>query len=121
LSPTTFMSCPMDPSQARLWFLNLWNLNIVPHILDAVTEGLQTLGRRGAWENPLTSIQENWPWSLQDFDNLVRIRPEDVGFESYPLARPVSGHSGDNCLEDPLFSMLMTLQEAATNQSSPDL
>ena len=73
----------------------------------------------------MLSFQESWPWSNQDIDNLVNIKPEDVAFESYPVARPVSGtHSGggsDNGLEDPLFNMLMTLQEAATNQSSPDL
>ena len=121
LSPTTFMTCPMDANEARLWFTNLWNLTIVPHLLDAVTEGLQAFGRRAVWDSPLNSLQDNWPWTSQDFDNLVRIRPEDVSFESYPAARPVSGHSGDNGLEDPLFNMLMTLQEAATNQTGPDL
>ncbi|MCP3663857.1 MAG: hypothetical protein GY696_15425, partial [Gammaproteobacteria bacterium] len=99
LSPTTFMTCPMDANEARLWFTNLWNLTIVPHHLDAVTEGLQAFGRRAVWDSPLNSLQDNWPWAPQDFDNLVRIRPEDVSFESYPAARPVSGHSCDSGLE----------------------
>jgi len=118
LSPGLFLSCPMEPAESRLWFINLWNLSIVPHILDSVREGLQMYGRRASWEDPLRTILDTWPWPAQDEDILVHIHPEDVGFDVSQAARPVSGHSVDNIgMEDPLFNMLMTLQEAANTES----
>ena len=131
LSPGLFLSCPLEAGPARLWFVNLWNLSIVPHILDSVRDGLQMFGRRSSWEDPLRTVLDSWPWPGQDEDLLVRIHPEDVGFDVSASAgggcgvdgvdglRPVSGHSVDNLgMEDPLFNMLMTLQEAANTESA---
>ena len=120
LSPGMFISCPMDPSEAKLWFINLWNLSIVPHILDSVREGLQIYGRRASWEDPLRAILDSWPWSSlqQDQDTLVHIRPEDVGFDVSQPLRPISGPPLEQAgMEDPLFNMLMTLQEAANTET----
>ncbi len=122
LGPAHFLACPLEPAEAKLWFVNLWNLFIVPHLLDSVREGLQLYGRRVGWEDPLRMVRDSWPWAHHsaDLDSLVCIRPEDVGFDmSQPAARPASGTSVDGAaaLEDPLFSMLMTLQEAANTES----
>ena len=68
LSPALFMSCPMDSGEARLWFINLWNLSVVPHMLDVVSEGLQAYGRRGSWEDPLRNIQVKTFHSLNTID-----------------------------------------------------
>jgi hypothetical protein len=125
LGPATFMACPLEPAEAKLWFVNLWNLSIVPHLLDAVREGLQLYGRRLAdWEDPTQLVVDSWPWphAPADTDSLVRIRPEDVGFDTTPAApRPLSGvaigDGGGGVADDPLFDMLMTLQEAANTES----
>ena len=62
--------------------------------------------------------------------DLTHIRPEDVGYDltvssvrSGSCSRPVSGQeraqgvAETGAEEDPLFSMLMTLQEAANTQA----
>ena len=61
--------------------------------------------------------------------DLTHIRPEDVGYDlsvssvrSGSCSRPVSGQERvqgveTGAEEDPLFSMLMTLQEAANTQA----
>ena len=95
-----------------------------PLVLDQVREGLQLYGRRASWEDPLAALRETWPWSNAPLEDncLVEIRPEDVGYDiTSPLsdmARPVSADDMvDNTQEDPLFNMLMTLQEAANTQA----
>jgi neuron navigator 2 len=121
LGPVHFLSCPLDPAEAKLWFINLWNLLVVPHLLDSVREGLQLYGRRVSWEDPLQLVADSWPWPHHhaDMDSFVRIRPEDVGYEASQAAlRPVSGAPMEGtAVEDPLFNMLMTLQEAANTES----
>jgi neuron navigator 2 len=125
LGPATFMACPLEAAgeTTKLWFINLWNLSLVPHLLDAVREGLQLYGRRLDWEDPAQLVVDSWPWphAAADIDSLVHIRPEDVGFDTTPAApRPLSGVAigeGGGVTDDPLFNMLMTLQEAANTES----
>ena len=141
LGPKHFLTCPMDVKSARTWFINLWNCSLVPHLSDSLRDGLQLYGRRVSWEDPAKYILETWPWAgelpgddLLGNEALVPIRPEDVGYdESAPLpvnntsansktSRPASGsdsmgsgEDGSNSSRDPLFNMLMHLQEAAAN------
>ena len=122
LGPANFLDCPLEAPEAKQWLINLWNLSSVPHMLDAVREGLQLYGRRLGWEDPTQLVVDSWPWPhhAADLDSLVHIRPEDVGFDTTPAAaRPLSGVAvGEGAAaEDPLFNMLMTLQEAANTES----
>ncbi|XP_028813279.1 neuron navigator 2-like isoform X2 [Denticeps clupeoides] len=119
IGPRLFLSCPMDVDGARVWFTDLWNYSIIPYVLEAVREGLQ-YGRRAAWEDPAKWVIESFPWAAcpqrHDWPSLLQLRPEDVGFHGYALAR-------DNCVSkqpeqgetygDPLMDMLMRLKEAA--------
>ena len=41
VGPRLFLSCPMDVSQAQVWFTDLWNYSIVPYLLEATREGIQ--------------------------------------------------------------------------------
>ena len=36
----------------QVWFTDLWNYSIVPYLLEAVREGIQTYGRRNPWNDP---------------------------------------------------------------------
>ena len=104
LSPATFLGLPLDQNTSRLWFINLWNLNIgiialrltiifinlksnhglqfkirktfcslllelspminlVPHVLDSVREGLILYGKRSSWDDPVKVMRDTWPWS----------------------------------------------------------
>eukprot|EP00095_Tigriopus_kingsejongensis_P008127 maker-scaffold256_size235750-snap-gene-1.26 protein:Tk08127 transcript:maker-scaffold256_size235750-snap-gene-1.26-mRNA-1 annotation:"unnamed protein product" len=137
LGPSLFLSCPIDIKSSRTWFIDLWNNSLVPHLLDSVREGIQMYGRRAPWEDPLQFVVDTWPWAEPPGDELgnealVPIRPQDVGYDpNEPLApvtnntRPLSnsdsmGSGGDNGPSDPLFNMLMHLQEAASQHPLPE-
>ena len=123
LSPVDFLKCPLDVAASRLWFINLWNLNIVPHILDSVREGLLLYGKRSSWDDPVKYLLDSWPWQNPPCgqEDLIHIKPNDVGYDtSAPLpntSRPQSAVDSIEPKEDPLFNMLMTLQEAANTQA----
>jgi len=123
LSPSDFLKCPLEVGASRLWFINLWNLNIVPHILDSVREGLLLYGKRSSWDDPVKYLLDTWPWQTPPSgqEDLIHIRPNDVGYDtSAPLpdtSRPLSAVDSIEPKEDPLFNMLMTLQEAANTQA----
>lgn len=76
--------------------------------MEAVREGVQLYGRRGAmWTDPCTFVRETYPWPVgpSNVPTLRQITAEDVGLE-----QDVSGSSEN---QDPLLNMLMRLQEAA--------
>ncbi|GAB6029788.1 neuron navigator [Chamberlinius hualienensis] len=121
-----FLSCPMDVAATQVWFTDLWNYSIVPYLLEAIREGLQVYGRRAPWEDPTEWVIETYPWPSSGsasvgWPSLLRMRPEDVGYEGHPgpgglVAKSLSSVSNE--LEgDPLLNMLMRLQEAS--YSSP--
>ncbi|XP_062403158.1 neuron navigator 2 isoform X2 [Sardina pilchardus] len=120
IGPRLFLSCPMDVEGARVWFTDLWNYSIIPYMLEAVREGLQLYGRRAAWEDPAKWVMESFPWAASpqqhEWPPLLQLRPEDVGFDGYSLARE-GGHSKQDAQgeaeSDPLMNMLMRLKEAA--------
>ncbi|XP_041074130.1 neuron navigator 2-like isoform X2 [Polyodon spathula] len=125
IGPRLFLSCPVDVAGSRVWFTDLWNYSIIPYMLEAVREGLQLYGRRAPWEDPAKWVMDTYPWAASpqqhEWPPLLQLRPEDVGFDGYTVARegcsskqvPQSDAEGD-----PLMNMLMRLQEAA-NYSSP--
>ncbi|XP_076333262.1 uncharacterized protein LOC143237656 isoform X2 [Tachypleus tridentatus] len=121
IGPRLFLSCPVDVSSSQVWFTDLWNYSIIPYLLEAVREGLQLYGRRAHWEDPTEWVQESYPWpSLGDPDwpQLLRLRPEDVGYEGHPSSSLGTKSVQSEVEADPLFNMLMRLQEAA-RYSSP--
>ncbi|XP_042609495.1 neuron navigator 2-like isoform X5 [Cyprinus carpio] len=120
IGPRLFLSCPMDVEGSRVWFTDLWNYSIIPYMLEAVREGLQMYGRKAAWEDPAKWVMESFPWvaspQQHEWHSLLRLRPEDVGFDGYnisqegsPRKQPAQGKSED----DPLMNMLMRLKETA--------
>ncbi|KAG1938164.1 neuron navigator [Pimephales promelas] len=120
IGPRLFLSCPMDVEGSRVWFTDLWNYSIIPYMLEAVKEGLQMYGRKAAWEDPAKWVMESFPWvaspQQHEWHSLLRLRPEDVGFDGYnisqegsPGKQPAQGKSE----EDPLMNMLMRLKETA--------
>ena len=87
LGPRLFLSCPMVVSKSQMWFTDLWNYSIVPYLLEATREGLQLYGRRAAWEDPVDYVIQSYPWPVRDnLEQLLRLRPEDVGYDTQGLA-----------------------------------
>ena len=107
-------------------------------------EGIQMYGHRAQWEDPVKYLEDNWPWANSaPLINMEKILPEDVGYDGKKLVeiqqynqpnsvsgtgmvpRPsstgtsLSSGSGTNTTEsDPLFNMLLHLQEAAANNET---
>uniref|UniRef100_A0A8C9U6B5 Neuron navigator 3 n=1 Tax=Scleropages formosus TaxID=113540 RepID=A0A8C9U6B5_SCLFO len=125
IGPRLFLSCPMDVDGSRVWFTDLWNYSLVPYLLEAVREGLQLYGKRTMWEDPSKWVIDTCPWSsasLQhDWQGLLQLRPEDVGYDGYSSAKEGSSSkqvSQSDTEGDPLMNMLMKLQEAANYSSA---
>jgi neuron navigator 2 len=97
IGPRSFLPCPMDVSAGQVWFTDLWNYSIVPYLLEAIREGIQTFGRRAAWEDPAQWVRDTYPWpnvsQEPDWPNLLQLRPEDVGYDSQAPA-PTSTSAG---------------------------
>ncbi len=69
-------------------------------------------GRRAPWEDPADWIIEEYPWTNQgegEWPSLLRLRPEDVGYDSQ--GAPTSGKGStpgaaqSDAEGDPLVSM----------------
>uniref|UniRef100_A0AAR2LCQ9 Calponin-homology (CH) domain-containing protein n=1 Tax=Pygocentrus nattereri TaxID=42514 RepID=A0AAR2LCQ9_PYGNA len=129
IGPRLFLSCPMAVEGSQVWFTDLWNYSIIPYLLEAVREGLQLYGRKASWEDPACWVMESYPWASSpqqhQWPPLLKLRPEDVGFDGYALARencPGKQAAQDGAEGDPLMNMLMRLKEAAhcTGPSSYD-
>ncbi|XP_070542074.1 neuron navigator 2-like isoform X3 [Ptychodera flava] len=124
IGPRLFLSCPIDLAGSQVWFTDLWNYSIVPYLLDAVREGLQMYGRKAQWEDPAEWVIDSYPWippTSSDWPSLLRLRPEDVGFDGY---RSDSGAKSTQSVQsdvegDPLLNMLIRLQEAANYATPP--
>ncbi|XP_024083600.1 protein sickie [Cimex lectularius] len=124
IGPRLFLSCPMDSDGSQVWFTDLWNYSVIPYLLEAVREGLQVYGKRAEWQDPAQYICHTYPWAGEAVhggpEALLRLRPEDVGYEVQQ-----SAHGNNNTKpqlkesdEDPLLNMLMRLQEAANYNST---
>ncbi|XP_063702776.1 protein sickie isoform X1 [Culicoides brevitarsis] len=113
IGPRLFLDVPLDSAESEQFFINLWNLKLVPYIVEVVREGIQLYGRRGTWTDPCTFIRESWPWPVRptSVPKLKQITVEEIGLEGM-----VSGNN-DN---DPLLEMLMRLQEAANCNGNKD-
>ncbi len=88
-------------------------------------------GQRYSWTDPCSLIIESWPWWVPPDGQLGQLNPHDVGYDvskflkspsdrvsqaSRPSSSPgTTSTSGEE--SDPLFSMLLHLQEAASNET----
>ena len=140
LSPVPFLNCPMhghdesqDSSQGeqvRQWFVQLWQDQLHGQISEAIKEGIQMYGHRAPWVDPVQYLEDSWPWANSAPLHLERIQPEQVGYDAKKLVdlqqcskpslqnRPSStgtslSGSSSTPESDPLFNMLLHLQEAA--------
>ncbi|CAB4066555.1 Neuron navigator 3,Neuron navigator 2 [Lepeophtheirus salmonis] len=99
--------------------------------IDIITSRNCYMAREHHGKILFSFVKETWPWPGGDLDveELSRIKPEDVGFDMKNAlpSRPNSSIGGDSLLidelssptsGDPLFNMLMHLQEAAANNET---
>lgn len=75
----------------------------------------QLYGRKASWEDPAEWVIDSYPWmasSSQDWPSLLRLRPEDVGFDGYSMHSGIKGSTqgqqGQGEVEgDPLVSKII--------------
>ncbi|CAF0722042.1 unnamed protein product [Brachionus calyciflorus] len=139
IGPKDFSTFPLDFKKSSEWFIDFWNQNLVPIIIDTVKEGVLVYGQKNDWEDPKKWLTKTLPWLSYDhtiLNRLQSINSQQVGFEhdldmedsnfkeclidniqndrrfcSYPNtpSKMMSRNSHDN---DKLLNMLMKLQEA---------
>lgn len=70
---------------------------------------LQMYGRKAAWEDPAKWVIESFPWASSpqqhEWHSLLRLRPEDVGFDGFSLSQegsPGKQPTQSKSEEDPL-------------------
>ncbi|XP_047740885.1 neuron navigator 2 [Hyalella azteca] len=123
LGPRLFLSCPGSVEDSQVWFTDLWNYSLIPYLQEAVREGLQLYGKRTSWEDPCAWLLETYPWPESSHTRasaLTPLLPSDVGYDQATAltpGAPDAKHDADQDA-DPLFNMLLRLQEAA-NYSAP--
>lgn len=117
IGPRLFLLCPMDVNQAQVWFTDLWNYSIVPYLLEAVREGIQTYGCRAPWEDLADWVINSYPWNKATTKPaLLRLHPEDVGYETKPTTPGDKSTKADR----PTEADIMTLLQEAAKQSDSD-
>ncbi|CAD5210147.1 unnamed protein product [Bursaphelenchus okinawaensis] len=57
IGPRIFLRCPLQMDQSRVWFIRLWNTNIIPYLAKVVRENDATLE-----SDPTPLVNERWPW-----------------------------------------------------------
>lgn len=136
IGPRMFSSCPMDAASARVWFTDLWNFSVVPYVISAVKRCLNRKSSSITWSDPTQWVMETMPWR-DNAPNLLHINADDVktsptesDYSTTSLLMSQSSglasqSSNATSSSDPLFNMLMRLQEAAnydsdTNSSHDD-
>ena len=136
VTPSVFSSCPIttNPGQdpgayeaSKRWFVQVWNESVVPKIVSGVREVIAMnpkVNLASDWQDPLQFVLEHWPWQRRTQASLMEphhkqllasVRAEDLGLQSDARsddgARPISGDAA----KDPLYNMLIHLQDAACN------
>jgi neuron navigator 1 len=41
LGPCFFLSCPVTVEEFRSWFIDLWNLSIIPYLQEGAKDGIK--------------------------------------------------------------------------------
>lgn len=74
---------------------------------------MQMYGRKAAWEDPAKWVMESFPWvaspQQHEWHSLLRLRPEDIGFDGYTISQegsPGKQPAQAKPEEDPLVSCI---------------
>ncbi|XP_064156159.1 neuron navigator 1-like isoform X3 [Anguilla rostrata] len=125
IGPCFFLSCPVTVEEFRSWFIDLWNLSIIPYLQEGAKDGIKVHGQKAVWEDPVEWVRGTLPWpsAQQDQAKLFHLPPPSVGpgGTGQPPEERVAKETPPSSLDsDPLMAMLLKLQEAANYIESPD-
>uniref|UniRef100_A0A8C7NPL3 Neuron navigator 1 n=1 Tax=Oncorhynchus mykiss TaxID=8022 RepID=A0A8C7NPL3_ONCMY len=129
IGPCFFLSCPVTVEEFRSWFIDLWNLSIIPYLQEGAKDGIKVHGQKAVWEDPVEWVRGTLPWpsAQQDQAKLFHLPPPSMtsggpGQPSEASARPLNKETPPSSMDtlDPLMAMLLKLQEAANYIESPE-
>uniref|UniRef100_A0AAY5KP77 Neuron navigator 1 n=1 Tax=Esox lucius TaxID=8010 RepID=A0AAY5KP77_ESOLU len=130
IGPCFFLSCPVTVEEFRSWFIDLWNLSIIPYLQEGAKDGIKMRGQKAVWEDPVEWVRGTLPWpsAQQDQAKLFHLPPPSMASGGGPVqpseasARPLNKETPPSSMDtlDPLMAMLLKLQEAANYIESPD-
>ncbi|KAL0978787.1 hypothetical protein UPYG_G00175180 [Umbra pygmaea] len=129
IGPCFFLSCPVTVEEFRSWFIDLWNLSIIPYLQEGAKDGIKVHGQKAVWEDPVEWVRGSLPWpsAQQDQAKLFHLPPPSTtsggpAQHSEASARPLNKETPPSSMDtlDPLMAMLLKLQEAANYIESPD-
>ncbi|KAM6928052.1 neuron navigator 1 [Xenentodon cancila] len=125
IGPCFFLSCPVTVDEFRSWFIDLWNLSIIPYLQEGAKDGIKVHGQKAVWEDPVEWVRGTLPWpsAQQDQAKLVHLPPPSIGSGSPCQSSEEMPHKEtppSSMESDPLMAMLLKLQEAANHIESPD-
>ncbi|XP_061582834.1 neuron navigator 1 isoform X5 [Cololabis saira] len=125
IGPCFFLSCPVKVDEFRSWFIDLWNLSIIPYLQEGAKDGIKVHGQKAVWEDPVEWVRGTLPWpsAQQDQAKLVHLPPPSIGSGSPCQSSEEMPHKEtppSSMESDPLMAMLLKLQEAANHIESPD-
>ncbi|XP_013989289.2 neuron navigator 1 isoform X3 [Salmo salar] len=129
IGPCFFLSCPVTVEEFRSWFIDLWNLSIIPYLQEGAKDGIKVHGQKAVWEDPVEWVRGTLPWpsAQQDQAKLFHLPPPSMttggpGQPNEASARPLNKETPPSSMDtlDPLMAMLLKLQEAANYIESPD-
>uniref|UniRef100_A0A671K7P6 Neuron navigator 1 n=1 Tax=Sinocyclocheilus anshuiensis TaxID=1608454 RepID=A0A671K7P6_9TELE len=125
IGPCFFLSCPVTVEEFRTWFIDLWNLSIIPYLQEGAKDGIKVHGQKSVWEDPVEWVRGSLPWpsAQQDQAKLFHLPPPSTGPGSPSQPgddRPHKETPPSSVESDPLMAMLLKLQEAANHIESPE-
>ncbi|XP_062315939.1 neuron navigator 1 isoform X1 [Osmerus eperlanus] len=123
IGPCFFLSCPVTVAEFRPWFIDLWNLSIIPYLQEGAKDGIKVHGQKAVWEDPVEWVRGTLPWpnAQQDQARLTHLPPPSSGPPSSEDRRAPKDTPPPCTLEsDPLMAMLLKLQESANYIESPE-
>ncbi|XP_047477202.1 neuron navigator 3-like isoform X4 [Penaeus chinensis] len=86
VGPGLLIDCPMGQEETQVWFTEIWNTRLVPHIIATVkASSTSSTGLLDTWTDPLDWVLATYPWhgnAACGPDQLTRIPVSDVSQQS---------------------------------------
>uniref|UniRef100_A0AAY5K8C5 AAA+ ATPase domain-containing protein n=1 Tax=Esox lucius TaxID=8010 RepID=A0AAY5K8C5_ESOLU len=112
IGPCFFLSCPVTVEEFRSWFIDLWNLSIIPYLQEGAKDGIKMRGQKAVWEDPVEWVRGTLPWpsAQQDQAKLFHLPPPSMASGGGPVqpseasARPLNKETPPSSMDtlDPL-------------------
>lgn len=63
VGPGLLIDCPMGQEETQVWFTEIWNTRLVPHIIATVkASSTSSTGLLDTWTDPLDWVLATYPW-----------------------------------------------------------